>query len=107
VPTWDATVTNAVVESQKPADATLTLLQNYPNPFRSRTTLVFNLTDAAEVNVTVYDIMGRQVGTVVEERLSAGVHERGFDAGALPSGTYLIRLTSGAVSQTRTLLLVR
>ncbi len=83
------------------------LAQNYPNPFNPSTTIKFELPRASLVSLTVYDILGRQVSVLVNERREAGVHEVKFDGSNLASGVYLCRLTAGEFIQTRKLILVR
>ena len=79
----------------------------YPNPFNAVTQLAFSLPRAADVQIVVYDISGRTVRTLVEERREAGRHDVSFDAGDLPSGVYMVRMNSGSFSGTRKLLLLK
>ena len=83
------------------------LEQNYPNPFNPSTTIKYELPTSAEVQVSVYDMLGREVSVLVNERKDAGVHEVKFEASGLSSGVYFCRLTAGSSVQTRKLLLVR
>jgi len=64
----------------------------YPNPFNPSTTLRFDLTQNAQVQLEVFDIMGRKVATLVNGRLSAGVYNQSFDASNLSSGLYIARM---------------
>lgn len=83
------------------------LASNYPNPFSGLTTLSFTLPEPAPVLLTVHDALGREVRRLVEGLRPAGLHTVPFDAGTLPSGVYLYRLSSGAMSTARTLMLAR
>jgi hypothetical protein len=83
------------------------LLQNYPNPFNPTTSIRYQLPSASEVKLVVYDLLGREVAVLVDERRDAGVHEVRFDASHLASGVYMYRLQSGAFTQTRTLVVLR
>ena len=74
---------------------TFDLHQNYPNPFNPTTSIPFDLPSTAHVRLTVYDLEGRTVATPVDRTLSPGRHNVAFDAGRLPSGTYLYRLQAG------------
>lgn len=71
------------------------LSQNYPNPFNPSTTINYDLPKASVVKLTVFDILGRKVATLANERKEAGYHQVVFDARALASGVYLYRLEAG------------
>jgi len=83
------------------------LHQNFPNPFNPSTTIKYELPRSAVVNLSVYDLLGRMVSVLVNERREAGVHEVKFNGSNLASGVYFYRLTAGDFVQTRKLLLVR
>jgi hypothetical protein len=83
------------------------LQQNYPNPFNPSTKITFSLPKSSDVKLSVYDVLGRQVSMLVNERRDAGVHEVNFDALGLASGVYFYRLQAGDFVQTRKLALVR
>jgi hypothetical protein len=85
---------------------------NYPNPFRTQTTLQFDLPEPVDVTLSVYDVMGRRVATLVDQSMPAGSHDiawqgRGQDGQALASGVYFVRLTAGDRTATRRLTIVR
>jgi ligand-binding sensor domain-containing protein len=83
------------------------LLQNYPNPFNPSTTIKFELPKISHVTLTVYDILGRQVSALVNDRMDAGVHEIKFDGSNLASGVYFYRLQAGDFVATKRLLLLK
>ena len=83
------------------------LQQNYPNPFNPSTTIKFELHEAAEVRLSVFDILGREVSVLVNEKRDAGVHDVRFDASGLSSGVYFYRLTAGDFEQVRKFLLLK
>jgi hypothetical protein len=83
------------------------LQQNYPNPFNNTSNLKFQIVNTGDVKLVVYDIMGREVQTLVNEQLSPGTYEVTFDASMLPSGIYFYRLTSGDFSETRKMILIK
>ncbi len=83
------------------------LSQNYPNPFNPGTTIKFELPVASQVDLTVYDILGRKVKVLVDERKDAGAYEVKFDALEMASGVYFYRMQAGHFVQTRKLLLLR
>ena len=88
-----------------PAD--FTLHQNYPNPFNPSTTVTYTLDRSGPVELSVYDLLGRTVSTLVDGVQLAGNHEVRFNADDLPTGTYIYRLRAGAETLTRTMILVR
>jgi hypothetical protein len=81
------------VQQEDPAvPSTFAQMQNYPNPFNPVTTIKYQLPTTAEVRLIVYDMLGREVSVLVNERKNAGVHEVKFDATGLASGVYFYRL---------------
>lgn len=83
------------------------LEQNFPNPFNPRTSIEFWIPDARPVRLAVYDILGREITTLVDRSTPAGTHMVPFDASTLPSGVYYYRLTTGNTVLTRSALFVR
>jgi hypothetical protein len=81
--------------------------QNYPNPFNPSTTIRYDLPRSSMVRLSVYDILGREVSVLVNERRDAGVHEVKFDGLNYASGVYFYRLQAGDFVQTRKLLILR
>ncbi|MXX97842.1 MAG: T9SS type A sorting domain-containing protein [Rhodothermaceae bacterium] len=69
-----------------------TLSQNYPNPFNPQTSIEFELKDAGLATLKVYDMLGREVATLVDEHLVAGKYNATFNATELTSGTYVYQL---------------
>ncbi len=95
------------VTNDSPLPTGFALEQNYPNPFNPSTTIKYELPRSTEVRLSVYDVLGREVSVLVNERRGAGVHEVRFDGSGLASGIYLYRLQAGSYVQTRKLVLVR
>jgi len=84
------------------------LEQNYPNPFNPSTVIRYQLPDAGEVRLEVFDVLGQQVATLLNsENKQAGTHSVIFDAAGLTSGIYFYRLTAGNITKTRTLMLIK
>jgi hypothetical protein len=81
--------------------------QNYPNPFNPVTRIAFTLDKPADVNLTVWDISGRKLATLVSEQRPEGRYNVDFDAAKLPAGVYLYRLTAGSQTVTRKMVLVK
>lgn len=82
-------------------------LGNYPNPFNPNTTIYFTLKSASEVEVTVYNVLGQKVVTLVEGFKQAGTYDVNFDASKLSSGMYIYRLQTGNQIITRKMLLAK
>jgi subtilisin-like proprotein convertase family protein len=83
------------------------LSQNYPNPFNPSTTIKFTLPKGDNVKLVIFDALGREVKTLVNEYRSIGVYNVSFDASTLSSGIYFYRLTAGEFTDTKKMLLVK
>jgi parallel beta-helix repeat protein/predicted outer membrane repeat protein len=83
------------------------LFQNYPNPFNSQTTIKFMLSLPQNVRLTIYDLLGRQVRTLINEYMQAGSHRVILDASDLSSGVYFYRLQGGEIVETRSMVLIK
>lgn len=92
-------------DSEVPNDVSLN--QNYPNPFNPTTNISFRIPNASQVDLDVYDVLGRKVASLVDRRLSAGNHTVSFDAGKLSSGLYLYRLSTNETSISRKMMLIK
>lgn len=96
----------AVDEDFIPQPASFTL-SAYPNPFNASVRLDYELAAASAVTLTVYDLTGREVNTLIAERKSAGRHNVVWNADGLPSGIYFARMQTGDVTQVRKLVLMK
>ncbi|MEI7485057.1 MAG: T9SS type A sorting domain-containing protein [Ignavibacteriota bacterium] len=83
------------------------LYQNYPNPFNPNTTIKFTLPKSSYVNLSVYDVSGKLVGVIMNEKRSAGTYSVLFNASYLSSGTYFYRLTAGDFSSVKRMILIK
>jgi hypothetical protein len=83
------------------------LSQNYPNPFNPSTVIKYSLPKAGLVKLVVFDILGREVRTLVNEIKTAGIYSVNFDASSLASGVYFYRVESGDFVQTKKMLLIK
>ncbi len=83
------------------------LEQNYPNPFNPATTIAYEVPGETHVRLAVYDLLGREVSVLVDERQEAGRHAATFDARTLASGVYVYRLTAGGYRSSRKMLVLR
>ncbi|MBU1881198.1 S8 family peptidase [bacterium] len=97
----------ADLDIQEPVANVYSLAQNYPNPFNPTTTLNFALTEAGNVNLSVYDVNGRLVSTLVNGYRNVGSHDVTFDASGLPSGVYIYRLNAGDFSASGKMILMK
>jgi hypothetical protein len=87
--------------------AVYSLSQNYPNPFNPSTTIKYELPKTSVVRLTVYDVLGREVSVLVDDRRNAGAYEVKFDGSNLASGVYFYRIQAGDFTQTKRLLLLK
>ncbi len=101
-------VTNDVKEiAAKGIPGQTKLFQNYPNPFNPVTNFQFSIDNSQLTILKVFDVLGREVATIVNEQLKPGTYNRVFDATRLASGIYLYRLTNGTFAETKSMVLLR
>ncbi|HVN49416.1 MAG TPA: T9SS type A sorting domain-containing protein [Bacteroidota bacterium] len=86
---------------------TFSLAQNFPNPFNPSTTIAFSIPSKSHVTLKIYDILGREVATLINSDVSAGSHTQQWNASNFSSGIYFYRLQAGSLNQTKKLLLLR
>jgi hypothetical protein len=96
-----------VTRIENKAAESFRLAQNYPNPFNPTTTIAYQLSNAVNVSLKVFDVIGREVATLVNERQSAGSYQAAFNATNLSSGVYFYRLQAGNFTETRKMMLVK
>jgi len=82
-------------------------ITNYPNPFKTFTTIEFQTASKATVSLNVYDHTGRKIETLINEILSAGIHSIDFNGSLLPSGIYFCQLKVGDFSSMRKMILIK
>ena len=83
------------------------LSQNYPNPFNPRTVIRYQLSAVSNVILKVYDINGKEVQSLVNERLQPGTYETSFDGSMLTSGVYFYRMTTGNYLEIKKMVMVK
>lgn len=83
------------------------LSQNYPNPFNPTTTISFSFSRKPYGSLKVFDVLGREVATILSADLPAGNHSRQWNAEGLPSGVYFYRLQAGTFTETKKLILLK
>ena len=92
---------------QSATPAEYILKQNYPNPFNPTTTISYELPVNGFVNLEIYDVLGRRIVALINERQSAGTHSVKFNGADLPSGVYLYRLSTANFLDTKKLMLIK
>jgi hypothetical protein len=96
-----------MLESETETPEGVQLKQNYPNPFNPTTTIGFYLPVDSDVRIGVYNVVGQQVGQLVDDRLNAGDHTVSWNALDMPSGVYIVQLEAMNTVQTRKITLIK
>jgi hypothetical protein len=110
-----ASLTSVERQNSVTAPTSYTLYQNYPNPFNPSTIISFNLPSKSFVSLKVFDVLGREVSSLISEEMIAGKHSRQWNAAGLASGVYFYRLQireqnggqAGSYVETKKLILLR
>ena len=93
------------ISSDIPKDFSLS--QNYPNPFNPSTKIQFDIPKSSFVKLVIYDIIGREVATLVNEELKAGIYETGWNAVNYSSGVYFYKLVTDGFTETKKMILTK
>ncbi len=107
---YSANITNLTplsAQTDAPVARSFRLMQNYPNPFNPATVIQYQLPMPSMVSLKVYDALGREVATLVNERKDAGLHQVEFRPMNLASGTYFYRLQAGQFVETKKMILIK
>ena len=96
-----------IVQFNEVPISTYALNQNYPNPFNPNTAIRFSIAKPEYVVLTLYDVLGHEVETLVAQQLRGGKYEITLDAGKHPSGVYLYCMRAGEFTQARTMVLIK
>ncbi len=103
-----------IKNSKKELPLSFTLYQNYPNPFNPSTRIKYSIPQletlhgmSQQVQLKIYDILGREIATLVNKKLSPGNYEVTFDATGLPSGIYFYKLTAGNFTDVKKMILMK
>jgi hypothetical protein len=83
------------------------LYQNYPNPFNPSTTIKYSIPELSRVTLKVFNVLGEEVTTLVNEEKIAGNYSIEFNASNLPSGVYFYRLQAGSFTETKKMLILK
>ena len=97
----------AVDEQNKNLPSSYSLQQNYPNPFNPVTMINYQLPMTSEVELSIYNLLGQKVVTLVSEKQKAGQYQVQWDATGFPSGIYYYMIKAGEFSQVKKMVLVR
>ena len=93
------------ISSEVPSS--FSLEQNYPNPFNPSTNVLFSILNVQFVTLKVYDILGKEVATLINEKLQPGTYEVNWEASQFSSGVYFYRLTAGDFSEMKRMLMIK
>ncbi len=93
------------INSEIPKEFSLS--QNYPNPFNPSTVIKFQVASSSSVKITVFDVLGREVATLVNEQLQPGTYEADWNADKFASGVYYYKLSAENYSETRKMMLIK
>ncbi len=104
---WDTVTTDVTTPPDQGIPRRFALAQNFPNPFNPTTEISYQLPDFSNVVLKVYDVLGREVATLVNEKKVAGKYSVTWNASSMSSGVYFYRLQAGAYSETKKLLLLK
>ncbi len=96
-----------VASLETPLPTTFAVEQNYPNPFNASTTIRYSLPEASEVTIEIFNILGRKVETLVQEKQAAGYNQVVWDAENQPSGVYFYWIKAGEYKESRSCLLLK
>jgi hypothetical protein len=93
-----------IAEHNKNMD--IAMLENFPNPFRDKVTIRYNLLKNSFISLKVFSLNGKEIATLINESQQAGMHEAIFSASGLESGVYYYRLQTSGSTETRRLVLL-
>ena len=104
---YNRIITSTPDQQARPAPNQVKLNKNYPNPFNPQTTISFVLPEPAGVNLTVYNILGQKIRTLIDQSMSGGRHRVQFNGANLASGIYFYRLQTNRETITRRMTLIK
>ncbi len=102
-----STIVGVEDDKKEELPSSFTLYQNYPNPFNPTTRIKYQVASIENVSLKAYDILGREITTLLNEAKHPGNYELEFDASYLPSGVYIYRLNAGMFSESKKMILLR
>jgi hypothetical protein len=96
-----------IIQAEVGSPIEISLEQNYPNPFNPTTTIKYQIPERSFVTIKVYDVLGNEIETLVNEEKPAGSYEIEFNGTGLPSGTYFYQLQAGSFVETKKMVLMK
>ena len=96
-----------IADESKPVSDTFALHPNFPNPFNPSTTLQFSIPERSHVTLKIYDVMGRDIFTLVDQKLSSGTHSSQWDGSNHPSGIYFLQLENLGETHRQKIILMK
>jgi len=103
----DASINVTGVEDEAKIPKAYSISQNYPNPFNPATKIKFALPKSGFTNIVIYDLLGRETRTLINQEVEAGYHELLFDASNLSGGVYFYKIESGEFQQTKKMIVLK
>ncbi|MCU7490909.1 MAG: T9SS type A sorting domain-containing protein [Ignavibacteria bacterium] len=103
----DGVILTDVKKDNASLPESFSLSQNYPNPFNPSTTINYSIPESRMVTLKVYDMLGKEVSTLLNEYKTAGNHSVQFNASSLPSGIYIYTIQAGAFRDSKKLMLLK
>ena len=104
---YDRTKSSVINSNQELAERNFNLYQNYPNPFNPRTVIRYSLSENQNTSLKIYDVLGNEVVSLVNEKQNSGSYNIEFDGTNLPSGIYFYKITSGKYSAVKRMVLIK
>jgi hypothetical protein len=95
------------VEGDQIVPEKFALLQNYPNPFNPSTKITYNIPQRSNVSLKIYDMLGKEIATLVNEQKEVGTYNVQFDASKLSSGVYIYSIQAGDFLVSRKMILMK
>ena len=95
------------VNTNESIQKSFSLYQNYPNPFNPSTKIKFDLPKNENVKIIIFDILGRKLETLLDENLTAGVHEINWNASRYAAGVYFYMLLTDGIKETKKMILIK
>ena len=104
---WASEIVSGIKKTTNTIPYEFSLSQNYPNPFNPISKIKFQISKLSKVKLLVFDVLGREIATLVNDQLQSGTYETEWDASNYPSGVYFYKLIAADYSETRKMILIK